>query len=248
MNQSQRGSVFFYILLAVALFAALGYAISRGAGGQSLSQERADMLAGELIQQGNMFRDAVVRIRTNGFTKDQISFENSISPGYVNAGCTSTRCRIFSPDGGGLEWMNPPPGANTSRTWGFTGTPAVAGFGRTSPASPACSLTEPCAELVAVVPFIQDDVCRRINVRANIGDVILIANRNETSGRFPILTSYAASGLIFSTATVTGGTVTNRPFFCVRSNSATGAATALVQSGAPITSPLNVFYYVLLAN
>lgn len=247
MNQSQRGSIFFYILLAVALFAALGYAISRGAGGQNLSRERADILAGELLQQGNMFRDAVARIRTNGFTKTQISFENAVQAGYTNINCTNPRCRVFSPEGGGLEWMNPPAGANTSRTWGFTGTPAVAGFGRSNPASPACSLTEPCAELVAVVPFIQDDVCRRINVRANIGDVILVANRIDTSTRFPFgLSPYSSTGLAFNSVTVTGGNVTNRPFFCVRSNSATG--TAIVQGGAAIASPVNVFYFVLLNN
>lgn len=50
---SERGSSFLIILLAVALFAALTYAIAKSSNGaKNLSQEQVRLLASEIIDSG----------------------------------------------------------------------------------------------------------------------------------------------------------------------------------------------------
>lgn len=147
----ERGSALIFILLAIVLFAALSYAISRDDSGiRNLSQEKIRLLASEIIDTGNRFSESASRMRLHGIKDTQISFE--YSGNFINAACTDDSCKVFAFDGGGMEWETPPTGANGGEPWGFTGDLAIQNIGTDS------------ADLVAILPNLSADVCHRINV------------------------------------------------------------------------------------
>lgn len=155
-TSNQRGSVFFYILLGVALFAALSYAVATSLRGNSgVSSERNKLAASEIIATGNLFAEAVTRIRLRGYRKEAISFENDIYPVYGNGMCPDDRCKVFHSDGGGLSWENPPPNI-TEIPWVFSGTIAVQDVGSSD------------GDLAAFLSMIPADVCKEINVMLGI--------------------------------------------------------------------------------
>lgn len=64
MRRSERGNILFMILIAVALFAALSYAVtssSRG-GSKGIGEERARLLASRIVQYGTSIEQAVINV------------------------------------------------------------------------------------------------------------------------------------------------------------------------------------------
>lgn len=105
----QSGNVLFYILIAVALLAALSYAVAQG-GRSSLSgltEEKSRLYAGEILEYADSISNAVSQLKLRGYTDTQISFENNIVSGYVNSNCSEDFCRVFALDGGGVNYMSP---------------------------------------------------------------------------------------------------------------------------------------------
>ncbi len=79
---SQSGNVLFYILLCIALFAALGYAFSRNRiGSDGISDQKAQLYASEIINYGNLIRETVVKMKLRGCNDSQFNFYN---PLYTN--------------------------------------------------------------------------------------------------------------------------------------------------------------------
>lgn len=153
---SQRGSVFVYILIGVFLFAALGYAISDSMRGNSgVTTERTKLAASEIIATGNLFAEAVTRLRLKGVAKNAISFDNVVYPVYFNSNCTNNQCLVFHPDGGGLSWETAPQNI-TEIPWVFSGTISVQDVGT------------PAGDLAAYLSMIPADVCKEINVLLGI--------------------------------------------------------------------------------
>lgn len=90
----------FLILIAVALFAALSYAVtksSRGSG--NVNKEKNSLMAAQILQVGADLRAATQRLRIGGLAADDIRF-------HANASATAT-CTVddgtclFMPSGGG---------------------------------------------------------------------------------------------------------------------------------------------------
>lgn len=112
-GSNSKGNVLFLILIAVALFAALSYAVtssSRG-GGTDVSKEKSRALAAQILQHGIAVRTAVLRMTTNGIEKTTL---DAYSPVYVrkngaaimdNTACNTDSCLIFNPNGGGVSPM-----------------------------------------------------------------------------------------------------------------------------------------------
>jgi len=111
-DRKERGNVFFYILLAVALFAALSYAVSRNNTGSTniFDEEQAKLAAQEIIEYGNTVANAVQKLRLRGCSDTEISFENDLSSiDYSNTGSpTDESCHIFKSNGGNIAYMSPP--------------------------------------------------------------------------------------------------------------------------------------------
>ncbi len=111
----QKGNALFLILIAVALFAALGYAISQsGRGSGSVSKEQASMDLAQLTQVAADMSQAITRLELgHGCADSQISFESSNNSwsgkidgstyDYTNVGTPADgSCKLFDPNGGGL--------------------------------------------------------------------------------------------------------------------------------------------------
>lgn len=110
---SQQGNVLFLILIAVALFAALAYAVSlsmRSTSGGGASTEKSEMTASEVMNFAIAVRGAFERLRLNGCTINQINFASTayqfIDNTTFNQANTlspvSGRCDIFGPNGGNI--------------------------------------------------------------------------------------------------------------------------------------------------
>ncbi len=100
-------------MFIVALLGVLVGALAAGSGGFATNTDRENvrLLATQIIQQMQTVKTAVERVRGNGCTDEEISFENSILSGYVNPNSPLTTmpwCHVFHPQGGGLVWLTPP--------------------------------------------------------------------------------------------------------------------------------------------
>lgn len=118
----QKGNALFLILIAVALFAALSYAVTQsGRGGGSIEKEQTLIKAAKIIQYAGTLRSAATRLLLTGTTIDTLEFGTNSDPDSGVVPCTTGTDCIFAPEGGGVVW-DPLPGFNK-------------GFGYYNPAS-----------------------------------------------------------------------------------------------------------------
>lgn len=97
----QRGNALFLILIAVALFAALSYAVtSSGRGGGDISRETKDIQTSQMQQYLNQIRTEVQRmVLIKGCADTDITFYNSPA---------KPECGIFTPEGGNVPVSRTP--------------------------------------------------------------------------------------------------------------------------------------------
>ena len=122
---STRGNALFLILIAVALFAALSYAVTNsGRGGGSVDREQAEIAAAEIIQFTSAIRQGIQRLQLiNGCDDRNLNFDNAIETGYTNTSAPSDgRCNVFSPEGAGLSFSPPPQATGTVEPYYITPT------------------------------------------------------------------------------------------------------------------------------
>lgn len=109
--KNTSGNALFLILIAVALFAALSYAItSSGRGGGNINKEQAQILAAQLTQHTARMRSAVQRLMLlNGCADTDLAFYSASGPymgdhAYPTPDETTIKpeCNLYDPDGGGL--------------------------------------------------------------------------------------------------------------------------------------------------
>jgi hypothetical protein len=107
-NAAERGNVMFYILIAVALLAALIFAVAQSGRGniQQVSEEKARLFATEIIQNTGTMANGVAQLRLRGVRDTEISFDNPVVS-YPNANCTDDTCKLFHPSGAGLTYTAP---------------------------------------------------------------------------------------------------------------------------------------------
>ena len=106
-----KGNALFLILIAVALFAALSYAITNsGRGGSGIDKETASLQASEILQYASEVKTAVMRLRLiNGCSETNISFESAATGSLLENTAdpaSDERCHIFSADGGGVSYKS----------------------------------------------------------------------------------------------------------------------------------------------
>lgn len=99
-TKRESGNVLFLILIAVALFAALSYAVtsSTRSGGSTTEGEKALLGSASLTQYPTALRTSIVRMILNGHDVRLIKFDVPGSDAYDTA---SSNLRVFHPDGGG---------------------------------------------------------------------------------------------------------------------------------------------------
>ncbi len=106
-RHTQNGNVLFLILIAVALFAALSFAISSSlrSGDTNASVEQRSAAASQILQYASGLRSTIQRLILSGCTEQQLSFEGppfSGSGAYFNPNSPANfSCHIFHNNGGG---------------------------------------------------------------------------------------------------------------------------------------------------
>lgn len=172
MKISQSGNVFFYILVAVALIAALSYAVANSGRGniQQLGEEKARLYATEIIEYANGMASAVAQLRLRGVPVDSLCFDHARwgMADYDHAGCADTRNRLFHPDGAGLIWAMAPEQAMDSSAmpdnlWHIYSSNEIQNTGTTSG-------TAESADLLLMVDELSLEVCRQINGLLGVTD------------------------------------------------------------------------------
>lgn len=159
----EKGNVLFLILIAVALFAALSYAVTQSSrsGGSDASSETAAVNSASITQYPTGVRTAMLRMSIAGIPVDNIEFNaptdfgNCTTPsgGLANGNC------IFHPNGGGATHQAAPASAMASAAaspWYFNKNFAVPDIGSTAD------------DMVAFLPGITEGLCRELNRRYSI--------------------------------------------------------------------------------
>lgn len=162
-SASQRGSSFFLILLGIAIFAALSFAVLQGGrvSQSSLSGDQARLAAQDIIQYADTVAKAVQTLRLRGCSDTQISFAGHPNGATNPSAPTDESCHVFSLSGGKVNakiadsnYYNT--GNNWSGQWRFTGDDDLIGIGTNG-----CS-DNSCAELIMTLYDVKQDICAAI--------------------------------------------------------------------------------------
>lgn len=165
-----RGNALFLILIGVALFAALSYAVTQtGRGGRDARNETIEIEASRLFTQMASIRSAVDRLTLLGCPKEQLSYEGA--PGsYANQVKfpSDTDCLVFNGEGGGQAYQSPDVSLLNAAFSGAAGYGTMYFVRNISP-SGACP-TGYCN--LVIVPFVSDEVCLVVNRKLHGHDAI----------------------------------------------------------------------------
>ena len=99
----ESGNVLIYVLIAVVLFAALSFTLSRQTDSTeagALDQQRAELYATELITYAANAKEAYDKMSFSGTYLEDVDFTLPSDPAFNTA---PTIKKIFHPDGGGLN-------------------------------------------------------------------------------------------------------------------------------------------------
>lgn len=159
MKHGQSGNVMFYILIAVALLAALSYAVAQGGRStmQNLSEDRERLVATEIVDYADSLSNAVSQLRLRGSAVLDLRFSHAdLAAGYGVPGAAAER-EIFDMAGGGIVYKRASADAMAAaQDWVFTMANEVEQIGS------ACGAAG-CSDLLAVLQPLKKAVCVRIN-------------------------------------------------------------------------------------
>lgn len=107
LKKNEHGNALFLILIAVALFAALSYAVTQsGRGGGGVDREQALISASQITQYAAGLRSTVTRMLITGTGVGDLDFGTA----------SAVEDRVFDTAGGGAIEQDPPPSAQTAAT------------------------------------------------------------------------------------------------------------------------------------
>ena len=205
----ESGNVMIYIFLAIAMFAALSFAVAKimQSGTSNPNREVGQLHSTDVIQYADGLKRAVQTMRIRGVEDDQFSFEATGLAGYTpHAACSADSCRIFKPAGGGMnymppmdDWLDPAgDGQPLYREWFFPANVCVQGVGTGAAGCDTDGLDN--EDLVAILPWVKKELCITINERLGV---------INTGGNPPVASAVAWGGGKF-TGTFADGTIIAR--------------------------------------
>lgn len=255
---SEKGNALFLILIAVALFAALSYAITQsGRGGGGIEREQAEIAAAQMAQYAAQIEQAIMRMQiVSGCSDAELSFyydsngngtiETDGSDVYYNVNSPSPdACHVFSNQGGSLVYQAPDStwldGVNTSAThYGeilFTGGTCVPNIGS---GGTSCDSGGDDEEIVMFIPYISEAICQNI---ADVFDVV------QPSGDIPIdqISAWTNNDYYTGSFTATGRKLANTAG-ADTSGTMVGKQTGCFEGGGTVpASGTYHFYHVVAA-
>lgn len=229
-RNGERGNVLFLILIAVALFAALSYAVTQStrSGAGSSDSETGLINSAQLTQYPAGVRTAVVRMIIGGVETVNLSF----NPPSDFANITNNLpWHVFHPTGGGATFANAPGDVMSSGVparWNFNAQNQINLIGTTTGTGAPNAQT---ADIIAFLPGIGQSICNRINQELGISGVPAETGINVTSN----LQSTALGATAPAWSPFSGGTI---------------GADAIALDGQPFgcfsQGGQNIYYHVLV--
>lgn len=163
-RQGERGNVLFLILIAVALFAALSYAVTQStrSGSGDASGETNLINSAQLAQYPAGVRTSVVRMIIGGISVDQILFDAPANFDNVS----DLSYSVFHPTGGGAVFQSAPndvintssPGS-TGGQWVYSSKFQINGVGSTTNGSGG----NVGNDIISFLPAVGQNVCKKLN-------------------------------------------------------------------------------------
>lgn len=218
----ENGNVLFLILIAVALFAALSYAVTQSSrSGGDAGRETNLINSAVLTQFPAAVRTSVLRLVIEGVAAERQLFD---APDSIAA--NDQRISVFHPDGGGSIYQEAPGDLmedGNPGVWTFNMNFELVGLGAVG-----TGLTG--NELIAFLPNVTESVCRKVNEEAEIPLITGTVNVPVTADNMTAIQDNQDSAFDISTVDNTTLTATSTPtdaldgkaFGCFR-NTATGA-------------------------
>lgn len=222
---SESGNVLFLILIAVALFAALSYAVtsSTNSGGGDANEESSLVNSAAITQYPASIKTAMIRMMVSGGidATGVLAADNGIlftKPTDFVADLTTPDRKaraVFHPDGGGATYSPSTQGLSATGTgeWFFTRSYEITNIGTTT----ASSLDG--NEIIAFLPDITKTICDKINEEVGIsGDIthdagITIADTLN-------IADVEADGGILGAAAASANGIAGKPYGCFRNATA----------------------------
>ncbi|MEM6781542.1 MAG: hypothetical protein AAF569_06730 [Pseudomonadota bacterium] len=159
-RSGESGNVLFLILIAVALFAALSYAVTQSTrtGGGSTENETNALSSASIAQYPATLRTSVVRMILNGVGVDQLEFNPpSNFFGFGNQTALDTagpESLVFHPSGGGGVYQTATDVSPSDGNWYFNADFEIPLIGIDGAGG---------NDLIAFLPGISSALCTRIN-------------------------------------------------------------------------------------
>ena len=155
VRSGEKGNVLFLILIAVALFAALSYAVTQStrSGGGSTEREQSVLSGASMTQHPTALRTAIIRMILGGVDVADIQFNAPADFGDL----TENIRGVFHPQGGAAVFQNAPADlvvGNTTGTWFYNGNYEVPQVGGDAAGG---------NEIIAFLPNVQTGVCQQVN-------------------------------------------------------------------------------------
>ena len=220
IKNKQNGSVFFYILIAIVLFAALSYALSQNSrsGSTVMTIQQTKVAAQNIIEQGDIVSNAVQKLILRNLPANQISFENNVVSGYDLATCTENLCKVFNINGGSLNWTYPPENVNNAENWIYTGEVAIAGNG-----------FDLRNDITMILPNINQAVCQEINFKLGHTTTNTDPIFGSDDPTITITKLSTANPISNSSNYINGSNIDGNRSICIRINTVNGAHTGTGQ-------------------
>lgn len=175
-RQSEQGSVIVWILIAVAAFAALSFAVSNISRSGGTSMQEVDRLrATDIMQYAGAVQRGIRIMRINGTDDDAICFHTALWGNTLyddssdDNDCGTATNRVFDHAGGDIgfqpaviDWYTGDISlANGDKTWVFSSRYEVEDVGTTSAGTDTVAAN---ADLLMATAPVSDQVCEQLNL------------------------------------------------------------------------------------
>lgn len=155
-RREERGNVLFLILIAVALFAALSYAVTQStrSGGGSSEREKSILSGATMTQHPTALRTSIIRMVLSGTDVANLKFNSPANFGALS----DTAEGVFHPEGGGGLFQNAPADVMSGSTQGIW-------FYNANWDLPQIGISDTGSgnDLIAFLPGVGQGVCRAVN-------------------------------------------------------------------------------------
>lgn len=151
LHHSENGSAIVWILVAIALLAALSFAFTKNSrtGLGNVDREQNRLQASEILDYSRHLKEAVRKVKIGGCTETEINFANNFNGSYVNGAAPSDQsCDIFDGRGAGMTWNRL---SEAGGQWGITGAEIIPEIGTAAP------------DMVFKIQNLNADLCLQIN-------------------------------------------------------------------------------------